>query len=85
MKHAMTLKSGFPGVSKTVIWSYRGYTIAQRFRTYDVRNKTHKGFSWSVLDRAGLQISTDLVTRKEAKARVDYAVAGEAVAAALAN
>ena len=50
-------------------YSYRGKVIVQTYRTHDVRNKTHNGYSWEVEFRGG-----DHGTRQKAKASVDRLV-----------
>ena len=44
----MRLLSGAPGISQRLVWSYRGFTVVQITRSYDVRNKTNRGYDWDV-------------------------------------
>lgn len=67
--HSMTLVEGFRGISRKLVWEYRGQRIEQVYRTHDVRNKTHNGFAWHVLFNDGTVVQD--LTRAQAKARID--------------
>ncbi len=58
-------------------YSYRGQIITQRYRSHDVRNKTHNGYEWGIewknqFAHKGSDIQ--IATRAKAKARVDWAL-----------
>lgn len=67
---AMRLVNGFDGVSQKLVYSYRGHEITRTYRNHDGRNKTHKGYWWSVAFLSG-QGMHGLSRRMDAKDAID--------------
>lgn len=54
-------------------WEYRGFGVIQEYNNHDTRNKTHKGFTWTVEWAFGYY-SSPLHSRNLAKEVIDYRI-----------
>lgn len=66
----MTLIEGNE-ITTRAAWSYRGMKIWRKYRTFDPRNKTHRGFDWWLEMPDGSIRATIRPTRKKIKELAD--------------
>ena len=64
----MRLVEGVRGVTKHLKFVYRAHDVRQTLRSYDVRNKTHRGYDWFVTIRG---IERPAYNRAHAKQMID--------------